>query len=143
MDHSDRELAEIQRQHREQTYDALPGMYGDQFAELRTRGHDIDLAPDWSEGFVSAAEINEDQGSVEAGPHPTQPTHQPARTTRMDTDQLDPDTARDAWRVTARSARDRIVHGTSGSRSPAPDPYRAGLGRMASATALSVPSTTR
>jgi gamma-glutamyltranspeptidase/glutathione hydrolase len=37
--------------------------------ELRRRGHQIDLAPDWSEGFISAAEIRPD-GSLEAGCDP-------------------------------------------------------------------------
>jgi gamma-glutamyltranspeptidase/glutathione hydrolase len=37
--------------------------------ELRRRGHDIDLAPDWTEGFISAAQIHED-GRLEAGCDP-------------------------------------------------------------------------
>jgi gamma-glutamyltranspeptidase/glutathione hydrolase len=36
--------------------------------ELCRRGHDIDLAPDWTEGFVSAAQI--DDGMLEAGCDP-------------------------------------------------------------------------
>jgi gamma-glutamyltranspeptidase/glutathione hydrolase len=36
--------------------------------ELRRRGHDIDLAPDWTEGFVSAAQI--DDGMLEVGCDP-------------------------------------------------------------------------
>ncbi|HYG54712.1 MAG TPA: gamma-glutamyltransferase family protein [Burkholderiales bacterium] len=36
--------------------------------ELRRRGHDIDLAPDWTEGFVSAAQIED--GVLEAGCDP-------------------------------------------------------------------------
>jgi gamma-glutamyltranspeptidase / glutathione hydrolase len=36
--------------------------------ELRRRGHDVDLAPDWSEGFVSAAELRD--GVLEAGCDP-------------------------------------------------------------------------
>jgi gamma-glutamyltranspeptidase/glutathione hydrolase len=36
-------------------------------AELARLGHDLDVAPDWSEGFVSAAEIDERRGVVEAG----------------------------------------------------------------------------
>jgi gamma-glutamyltranspeptidase/glutathione hydrolase len=36
--------------------------------ELRRRGHDIDLAPDWSEGFVSAAHM--ENGVLEAGCDP-------------------------------------------------------------------------
>ena len=38
--------------------------------ELRRRGHDIDLAPDWSEGFVSAIELDEGRGVLEAGCDP-------------------------------------------------------------------------
>jgi gamma-glutamyltranspeptidase/glutathione hydrolase len=38
--------------------------------ELRRRGHDIDVAPDWSEGFVSAATIDEERGLLEAGCDP-------------------------------------------------------------------------
>ncbi len=38
--------------------------------ELRRRGHDIDLAPDWSEGFVSAAQLDETSGLLEAGCDP-------------------------------------------------------------------------
>ncbi|MEK6243453.1 MAG: gamma-glutamyltransferase [Pseudomonadota bacterium] len=38
--------------------------------ELRRRGHDLDIAPDWSEGFVSCAEFNEDTGLIEAGCDP-------------------------------------------------------------------------
>jgi len=38
--------------------------------ELRRRGHDIDLAPDWSEGFVSAAQLDESSGLIEAGCDP-------------------------------------------------------------------------
>ena len=38
--------------------------------ELRRRGHDLDLAPDWSEGFVSAAQIDEASGLLEAGCDP-------------------------------------------------------------------------
>jgi gamma-glutamyltranspeptidase/glutathione hydrolase len=37
--------------------------------ELRRRGHDIDVAPDWTEGFISAAQIYED-GRLEAGCDP-------------------------------------------------------------------------
>jgi len=36
--------------------------------ELRRRGHDVELAPDWSEGFVSAAELR--GGVLEAGCDP-------------------------------------------------------------------------
>jgi gamma-glutamyltranspeptidase/glutathione hydrolase len=38
--------------------------------ELRRRGHDLDVAPDWSEGFVSAAAFDEDTGVMEAGCDP-------------------------------------------------------------------------
>ena len=38
--------------------------------ELRRRGHDLEVAPDWSEGFVSCAEWNEDTGLIEAGCDP-------------------------------------------------------------------------
>jgi gamma-glutamyltranspeptidase/glutathione hydrolase len=38
--------------------------------ELRRRGHDVDVAPDWTEGFVSAAQYDEDSGLIEAGCDP-------------------------------------------------------------------------
>jgi gamma-glutamyltranspeptidase/glutathione hydrolase len=38
--------------------------------ELRRRGHDVDVAPDWTEGFVSAAQIDEASGMLEAGCDP-------------------------------------------------------------------------
>lgn len=38
--------------------------------ELRRRGHLVDLAPDWSEGFLSGAQIDEDTGVLEAGCDP-------------------------------------------------------------------------
>ena len=38
--------------------------------ELRRRGHDLDVAPDWTEGFVSAAQYDEDTGLIEAGCDP-------------------------------------------------------------------------
>ncbi len=38
--------------------------------ELRRRGHDIDLAPDWTEGFVSGAQLDEASGLIEAGCDP-------------------------------------------------------------------------
>ena len=38
--------------------------------ELKRRGHDIDIAPDWSEGFLSAAQIDEETGVLEAGCDP-------------------------------------------------------------------------
>jgi gamma-glutamyltranspeptidase/glutathione hydrolase len=37
--------------------------------ELRRRGHDIEVTPDWTEGFVSAAEMHGD-GRLEAGCDP-------------------------------------------------------------------------
>jgi gamma-glutamyltranspeptidase / glutathione hydrolase len=39
-------------------------------AELRTRGHDVDVAPAWSEGFLCAAERNGETGVMEAGCDP-------------------------------------------------------------------------
>ena len=38
--------------------------------ELRRRGHDLDVAPDWTEGFVSAVTFDEDTGLIEAGCDP-------------------------------------------------------------------------
>ncbi len=38
--------------------------------ELRRRGHDVSVAPDWSEGFISAAQIDERTGLLEAGCDP-------------------------------------------------------------------------
>lgn len=38
--------------------------------ELRRRGHDLDVAPDWSEGFVSCAAYDPDTGLLEAGCDP-------------------------------------------------------------------------
>ncbi len=38
--------------------------------ELRRRGHDVDVAPDWTEGFVSAAQFDPDTGRIEAGCDP-------------------------------------------------------------------------
>ncbi len=38
--------------------------------ELRRRGHDLDVAPDWTEGFVSGAEIDAQTGLIEAGCDP-------------------------------------------------------------------------
>jgi gamma-glutamyltranspeptidase/glutathione hydrolase len=38
--------------------------------ELRRRGHDVDVAPDWSEGFVSGAQLDEASGLLEAGCDP-------------------------------------------------------------------------
>jgi gamma-glutamyltranspeptidase/glutathione hydrolase len=38
--------------------------------ELRRRGHDVDVAPDWTEGFVSAAQLDETASVLEAGCDP-------------------------------------------------------------------------
>ena len=38
--------------------------------ELRRRGHKLDVAPDWSEGFVSAVQYDEATGLIEAGCDP-------------------------------------------------------------------------
>ena len=38
--------------------------------ELRRRGHELDLAPDWTEGFVSCAEWDPESGLLEAGCDP-------------------------------------------------------------------------
>lgn len=38
--------------------------------ELKARGHDLDIAPDWTEGFVSVAEYDGDTGMLEAGCDP-------------------------------------------------------------------------
>lgn len=38
--------------------------------ELRRRGHDLDIAPDWTEGFVSCAAYDEETGLIEAGCDP-------------------------------------------------------------------------
>ncbi len=38
--------------------------------ELRRRGHDLDVAPDWTEGFVPCAAFDGDTGLVEAGCDP-------------------------------------------------------------------------
>ena len=38
--------------------------------ELRRRGHDLDVAPDWTEGFVSCAAFDEQSGLIEAGCDP-------------------------------------------------------------------------
>jgi gamma-glutamyltranspeptidase/glutathione hydrolase len=38
--------------------------------ELRRRGHDVELAPEWSEGFVSGAQLDEASGLMEAGCDP-------------------------------------------------------------------------
>lgn len=38
--------------------------------ELRSRGHDVDVGPSWSEGFLCATERNPDSGVLEAGCDP-------------------------------------------------------------------------
>jgi gamma-glutamyltranspeptidase/glutathione hydrolase len=38
--------------------------------ELRRRGHAIEVAPDWTEGFISAAQLDEETGLLEAGCDP-------------------------------------------------------------------------
>jgi gamma-glutamyltranspeptidase/glutathione hydrolase len=38
--------------------------------ELRRRGHHIEVAPDWTEGFISAAALDEERGLLEAGCDP-------------------------------------------------------------------------
>jgi gamma-glutamyltranspeptidase/glutathione hydrolase len=44
---------------------------GDQvFAELRSRGHDLNVGPSWSEGFLCATERNPETGVLEAGCDP-------------------------------------------------------------------------
>ena len=40
------------------------------FEELKDRGHDLDIAPAWSEGFLCAAERNLETGVLEAGCDP-------------------------------------------------------------------------
>jgi gamma-glutamyltranspeptidase/glutathione hydrolase len=51
-------------------YVRIEARFGDKvIAELARRGHEVDLAPDWSEGFLSAAEIHPD-GRLEAGCDP-------------------------------------------------------------------------
>jgi len=40
------------------------------FEELRRRGHLVDVAPDWSEGFLSGAQIDTETGVLEAGCDP-------------------------------------------------------------------------
>lgn len=45
--------------------------FGEQvIAELRRRGHDLDIAPDWTEGFVSAAQLSPETGLIEVGCDP-------------------------------------------------------------------------
>jgi gamma-glutamyltranspeptidase/glutathione hydrolase len=38
--------------------------------ELRRRGHEVQVAPDWTEGFISAAQLDERSGMLEAGCDP-------------------------------------------------------------------------
>jgi gamma-glutamyltranspeptidase/glutathione hydrolase len=40
------------------------------FAELRSRGHDLDIGPSWSEGFLCGTERNPESGVLEAGCDP-------------------------------------------------------------------------
>jgi gamma-glutamyltranspeptidase/glutathione hydrolase len=40
------------------------------FAELRSRGHDVDIGPSWSEGFLCGTERNPESGVLEAGCDP-------------------------------------------------------------------------
>jgi len=47
-----------------------PEMGASVFAELGARGHDVDIAPSWSEGFICAAERNIENGVLEAGCDP-------------------------------------------------------------------------
>ena len=48
----------------------IEARFGDKaIQELRRRGHDVEVAPDWTEGFISAAEIHPD-GRLEAGCDP-------------------------------------------------------------------------
>ncbi len=39
-------------------------------AELRRRGHEVEVAPEWSEGFVGAVGSNLESGLLEAGCDP-------------------------------------------------------------------------
>jgi gamma-glutamyltranspeptidase/glutathione hydrolase len=51
-------------------YVRIEGRWGEGvIAELARRGHEMDVAPDWSEGFLSAAEVHPD-GRLEAGVDP-------------------------------------------------------------------------
>lgn len=47
-----------------------PRIGADVLFELGALGHDVDVAPDWSEGFICAAERNLDTGMLEAGCDP-------------------------------------------------------------------------
>ncbi|HEX4637258.1 MAG TPA: gamma-glutamyltransferase family protein [Rhizomicrobium sp.] len=47
-----------------------PGVGTSVFEELRDRGHELDIAPGWSEGFLCAAERNLESGVLEAGCDP-------------------------------------------------------------------------
>ena len=40
------------------------------FADLASRGHEVDVAPAWSEGFLCATERNPENGMLEAGCDP-------------------------------------------------------------------------
>lgn len=49
----------------------IEGRFGPKvLEELRRRGHDLDVAPDWTEGFVSCAAWDGDTGLLEAGCDP-------------------------------------------------------------------------
>lgn len=49
----------------------IEGRFGEKvLEELRRRGHDLDVAPDWTEGFVSCTAYDEDSGLIEAGCDP-------------------------------------------------------------------------
>jgi gamma-glutamyltranspeptidase/glutathione hydrolase len=47
-----------------------PRFGGKVLEELKRRGHDLDVAPDWTEGFVSCAAFDEESGLIEAGCDP-------------------------------------------------------------------------
>jgi gamma-glutamyltranspeptidase/glutathione hydrolase len=50
-----------------------PRVGDDAFKNLARRGHLIDIAPDWSEGFLNAAGRNPTTGLLEAGCDPRGP----------------------------------------------------------------------
>ena len=47
-----------------------PAIGASVFEELGDRGHELDIAPGWSEGFLCAAERNLESGMMEAGCDP-------------------------------------------------------------------------
>jgi gamma-glutamyltranspeptidase/glutathione hydrolase len=49
---------------------AEPALGEPVLADLRARGHDVDIAPAWSEGFLCATERNGENGVMEAGCDP-------------------------------------------------------------------------